>query len=259
MVYSFIQQLRSLRHRFWLDLSERLRWSRGVYHETPAGRLPAYDATQTGRIAALQDRYGVRFELALSAATSANNYEYLDILDRAWAKSGLAQPCGGVVCDVGCASFWYASALQAFFRPRELVGVEAEGYRLFRDGRTRIDYASGYVGALPNARFVVADYMNLELPADVVTAWFPFLTPGAILAWRLPLSMLQPERLFARIGRNLTPDGRLVMVNHGTDEAGRAARLCDAAGLRLRFRQAEAGTLSSHRREPAVLSCWSRE
>ena len=259
MVYSFIQELRSLRHRFWLGLSERLRRSRGVYHETPAGRLREFNAEQTGRIAALRDRYGVRFELALSAATSANNYEYLDILDRAWAKSGLAQPCGGVVCDVGCASFWYASALQAFFRPRELVGVEVEGYRRFKDGHARIDYASGYVGALPNARFVVADYTNLELPADVVTAWFPFLTPGAILAWRLPLSMLQPERLFARIRRNLTRDGRLVMVNNGTEEAGRAARLCDAAGLRLMFRQAEAGTFSSHRLEPAVLSCWSRE
>ena len=218
-----------------------------------------YDAEQTRRIAALQERYGVRFELALSAATSANNYEYLDILDRAWARSGLARPGGGVVCDVGCASFWYASALHAFFRPRELVGVEVEGYRLFKDGRARIDYASGYVGALPNARFVVADYANLELPADVVTAWFPFLTPGAILAWRLPLSMLKPEHLFARICGNLNPDGRLVMVNHGSDEAGRAATLCDAAGLRLMFRQAEVGTLSAHRRQPAVLSCWSRQ
>ena len=34
-------------------------------------------------------------------------------------------------------------------------------------------------------------------PADLITAWFPFLTPAAILAWRLPLSLLAPERLFA--------------------------------------------------------------
>ena len=72
----------------------------------------------------------------MNAATSTNNYEYLDILDRAWADSGLQRPAGGVVCDVGSASFWYAAALHAFFRPRELVGVEVEGHRLFKDGHS---------------------------------------------------------------------------------------------------------------------------
>ena len=61
----------------------------------------------------------------------------------------------------GCASFWYAAALEAFFRPRALVGVDVEGYRLFKDGRTRSDYAAGYVGQRPNARFVVADYLTV--------------------------------------------------------------------------------------------------
>ena len=70
----------------------------------------------------------------MNAATSVNNYEYLDLLDRGWADSGLPRPEGGAVCDVGCASFWYAAALQAFFRPGQLVGVEVEGHRLFRNG-----------------------------------------------------------------------------------------------------------------------------
>ena len=167
----------------------------------------------------------------MSAATSTNNYEYLDILDRAWGDSGLPRPEGGVVCDVGSASFWYAAALQAFFRPRELVGVEVEGHRLFKDGHSRIDYAAGYVGQIPGARFLVADYVDCELPADVITAWFPFLTPAALLAWRLPLSMLTPERLFARIYLNLRPKGLLVLVNHGAAEAAIAKVLCSAVGL----------------------------
>jgi SAM-dependent methyltransferase len=194
----------------------------------------------------------------MNSATSANNYEYLDILDRAWAESGLTRPCGGVVCDIGCASFWYAATLQAFFGPRELVGVEVEGYRLFRDGHTRIDYASGYVSELSNTRFVVADYVACELPADVITAWFPFVTPAAILAWRLPLSLLKPERLFARIHHNLRPDGLFVMVNHGAEEAALAGALCSAAGLRRSFQFAEPGWFSGHRGSPAVLSCWAR-
>ena len=85
------------------------------------------------------------------------------MLDRAFA--GRARPEGmELLCDVGCASFWYAAALEAFFRPRALVGVEVEGYRLFKDGHTRSDHAAGYVGQRPNARFVVADYRTIGSP-----------------------------------------------------------------------------------------------
>jgi SAM-dependent methyltransferase len=258
VVYSLRQRLRSLRHRFWYGVSKRVRWSRGAHCETPVRELPALAFEQAQRITTLRDRYQVQFELKMNSETSRNNYEYLDILDRAWAGSGLSRPCDAVVCDVGCASFWYAATLQAFFRPRELVGVEVEGHRLYRDGHTRIDYASGYVADIPAARFVVADYTACELPADVITLWFPFVTPAAILAWRLPLSLLTPARLFARIYHNLRPDGVLVMVNHGHQEAELANRLCVAADLKCLFRFAEPGPFSAYRGRPAVLSCWAR-
>jgi SAM-dependent methyltransferase len=127
----------------------------------------------------------------------------------------MSRPAGGVLFDIGCASFWYAATLQSFLRPDRMVGVEVEGHRLFRDGRARIDYAYGYLAELPNAWFVVADYAATEEPADVVTAWFPLLTPAAILAWRLPLTLLAPERLLRQIRHNLRPDGLCFMVNHG--------------------------------------------
>src|SRR6202166_3104778 len=258
LVYSLLERLRSLRHRFWYGVSERVRWSRGVFHETPARELPGVAFEQSQRIAALQGRYQVHFEDRMSAATSTNNYEYLDILDRAWADSGLPRPEGGVVCDMGSASFWYAAALHAFFRPGELVGVEVEGHRLFKDGHSRIDYAAGYVGRIPGARFLVADYVDCELPADVITVWFPFLTQGALLAWRLPLSMLTPERMFARIYRNLRPNGLLVLVNHGAAEAAIARLLCAAAGLTPLWSFVGPGALSAHRASPATVSCWTR-
>jgi hypothetical protein len=213
---------------------------------------------QAQRIAALQSGYQVQFELQMNAATSRNNYEYLDILDRAWTQSGLQRPSGGTVCDIGSASFWYAATLQAFFRPAQLIGVEVEGHRLFRDGRSRIDYASGYLKNLPNARFMVADYVDCEIRADLITLWFPFLTPAAILAWRLPLSLLAPERLIKRIYLNLAAGGLLVMVNHGMEEVDLSKKLCDAAGLRLLHRESGDGVLSGQRLRPALLSCWTR-
>jgi SAM-dependent methyltransferase len=197
----------------------------------------------------------------MTAATSINNYEYLDILDRAWRADPRPQtradpPAGGVLYDVGCASFWYAGALQAFFRPARLRGVEVEGHRLFRDGRTRIDYARGYLADFPDAEFIVADYAELAGAADIISAWFPFLTPAAILAWRLPLSLLAPQRLFAQIRENLRPGGLFVMVNHGWEEAALAHDLCAAAGLWQVSSYGAPGVLSGHRALPAVLSRW---
>ena len=192
----------------------------------------------------------------MSAATSRNNYEYLDLLDRGWSSLGMGRPAGGVLCDIGCASFWYAATLQTFFRPDLMVGVEVEGHRLLRDGRSRIDYAAGYLASLPRARFVVADYTRYSEPADLISSWFPFLTPAAILAWRLPLSLLAPDRLFWRIRHNLRPGGLFFMVNHGPAEAALAEKLCTAAGLRCEARFATPGVLNRHRLLPPLLSWW---
>jgi hypothetical protein len=81
-MYSLLQRMKSLRHSFWYGVSERIQWSRGAFLETPARELCTVDLGQSERIAALRDRYQVQFELRMSAATSINNYEYLDILDR---------------------------------------------------------------------------------------------------------------------------------------------------------------------------------
>jgi SAM-dependent methyltransferase len=255
-MYSLLQRLRSFRHGFWYGISERLRWSRGAFEETPARELSALGSENAERIAALRRRYQVQFELQMNAATSMRNYEYLDLLDRGWRESGMNRPEGGVLCDIGCASFWYAATLQSFFRPARLVGVEIEGYRLFRGGHSRSDYAAGYLARMPTAQFVVADYSRREEPADMITAWFPFLTPSALLAWRLPLSLLAPEKLFRQIKRNLRPQGLFFMVNHGEAEAALANEWCDAAGLAPAARWTGLETLGEYRMQAPMLSWW---
>jgi hypothetical protein len=82
--------------------------------------------------------------------------------------------------------------------------------------------------------------------------------PAALLAWRLPLSMLKPERLFACIYHNLRPKGLLVLVSHGVAEAATGRLLCKAAGLSLLSTFADVGAFSGHRVSPAVVSCWTR-
>ena len=253
------QRLSSWRHGLSYFLSEKARHTHGVYVEAPVETLEGLSAAEAFRVAELQQRYQVRFETGLNAKTSLGNYEYLDILDRGWALTRRERPAGSRVIDVGCASFWYAAALQAFYRPLQLIGVEVEGYRRFKDGHTRIDHAHGYLRDLPNAEFRVADFAVWADVADVISAWFPFVTAGALLAWRLPLKFLQPERLFDAVRRNLSPDGVFVMVNHGPNEALLAGRACAAGGLRRLATLTDLGPFSAYRRQPPLLSVWHRE
>ena len=251
-----LKQLRSWRHGFSLALSERLRGSRGTYLERPAGRLTQVGPQQQGRIAELAARYDISFEYSLSAETALRNYEYLDLLDRAFAAGSEVVPRPKILCDAGCASFWYAAALSAFFQPGRLIGVDVEGYRRLQGGHTRIDYARGYLASLGHGEFVVVDYRRLVQPAEVITSFFPFISPLAVLAWRLPLSLLDPPSFFAQVHRNLRLGGVFFMVNHGPAEAARAHQYCDAAGLACILRLDHAGVLSGHRSAAALPSLW---
>lgn len=226
-----MQRCRSLYHGLWFRVSERLRWSRRLYHETPVGHFSDLAPWQTTRIEALRAQYDADFESRYGHHTALANYAYLDVLDQAWNATARPIPKGGRVTDVGCANFWYALTLHKFFRPAILTGVDVEGFRLYPTGYSRYDAAAGYIADLPQTSFVVADYSILEEQADVITAWFPFVTPTPVLAWRLPLTLFSPERFFLRIARNLARGGIFFMVNQGREEADGAADYCRRAGL----------------------------
>ena len=255
--YSLLQRLRSGYHAFWYWLGEGLEWSRGQYQERPVGQLIQLSGSQQARIASLRRQFDVRFEQHCAAQTTLKSYDYLDILDQAWTAWGKPRPVGGVVHDVGASNFWYARALHAFFLPSALTGVEVEGHRIYYNGYSRHDYAQGYVRDLPQTSFVVADYAQFEQPADTIVAWYPFVTPAPVLAWRMPLTFFAPRALFARIARNLNPSGVFVMVNQGPEEADTAAEHCRQAGLQFESSCELRATLR-RRRVPPVVSWWRR-
>jgi hypothetical protein len=254
--YTFRQRLRSGYHVFWYRLGEALCWSRGIYRERPAIRLAALTGRQQERILFLKRRYAVRFDRYGAPETALKSYDYLNILDQAWTAWGQSRPSGVAVHDVGSSNFWYARVLQSFFRPSALTGVEVEGYRIYANGYSRWDYAQGYVQGLPQTSCVVSNYAQYDQKADVVMAWYPFVTPAPVLAWRLPLALLAPRTLFAQIASNLTATGLFVMVNQGPEEAAVAANLCREAGLDRRWSYEVLARLRLRRPQP-VVSWWS--
>jgi len=248
-------RLRSGYHRIWYEATQALRWSRGSYREAPIGTGLNLTPSQRARIKKLGAIYGARFEFRYPPETTLLNYGYLDLLDRArqtlnWTISQHQQ-----VCDVGSSNFAYAAALQTFFHPSHLVGIEVEGHRLYCNGRSRIDYANGHIQDLPNTHYVVRDYRQYNKPAEIITAWFPFVTPKPLLAWRLPLSLFDPAAIFAQIANNLVLGGTFVMINHSPTEATVARNFAEAIGLVCRGQYVHDTPLRP-RTQPAVLTLW---
>ena len=252
--FSLPQLLLSRCHACRYYLEKRLAWSRGSYREPPAEQLRGLSGIQQERIASLKRRFRVRFEQEVEQGTALKQYDYLDILAQAWAAWKLPHSTGGILQDIGSNNFWYAAVLHTFFRPTETVGIELEGHRLYINGYSRLDYAHGYIQDLPNTRFFVGDYTSYDHPADVVTAWYPFVTPGVVLAWGMPLSLWTPRALFDQVVNNLQPHGLFFMVNQGREEAAIAAAWCERVGLVRYGTRVLKATL--HSRLPAVASYW---
>jgi len=244
-----------MRNDFTLHISSRIRFSRGVFTESPCGRLQHLTADQAQRIDRLRTKYSVRFETLLSQETCLNNYAYLELMDRAWAHAQSEPPAGGEQSDVGCASFWYASAIHAFFRPDSLTGYEVDAFRRYANAYSRQDFARGYAAAWPNTGFQGLNYLAVQEKVDRISCWFPFVSNHSILAWGLPLNLLNPGMLFVRIADNLKTGGSLFMVNHGLAEAQIAADLCEAAGLVRQWQWVDSEPLRP-RSEPPSLSYW---
>ena len=207
-------RLRSGYHRFWYEATQALRWSRGTYRDVPAMTRLNLTPSQRARIDTLAENYTTRFELRYPPETTLLNYGYLDLLDRASQTLNWSISRNQKICDVGSSHFAYAAALQAFFHPSHLIGTEVDGYRLFCNGRSRIDYAHGHIQDLPHTNYVVTDYRQYHQPAEIITAWYPFVTPKPLLAWRRSLSVFNPAALFAQIANNLVIGGTFVMINH---------------------------------------------
>ena len=252
---TFTDRLRSGYHRFWYEASQALRWSRGTYRETPIGTHPNLTPPQRDRVEELGEIYGTRFEFRYPPETSLFNYGYLDLLDRAQNCLKWTTPKQQHVCDVGSANFAYAAALQAFFHPSHLTGTEVDGHRLYCNGRSRIDYAHGHIQDLAHTNYVVADYRQYNKPAEIITAWYPFVTPKPLLAWRLPLNLFHPAALFAQIANNLVIGGTFVMINHSPTEAAVARNIAEATGLVCRGQYVHDTPLRP-RTQPAVLTLW---
>ena len=210
-----------------------MKWSKPHFEEPVAGTLQNLPSQQINRIRQLQSNYQVAFEGQLRQSLALTNYLYLDLLDRARQHFQWQVAPGAHIVDVGSQHFYYASALHAFFQPQALTGIELEGYRIYQDGHSRVDYAMAHIRNLPNTQYRVMDFCDFNEEVDGLTCFYPFFEPNALVRWRLPLKVFRPELLARTMARVLKVNGVVFMVNRGETEGGRARQLLAASGLKL--------------------------
>ena len=253
-----ILRLRSAYYRCWYEISRGLKWVRRHYHEQPAHTLPnSLTAQQRHRIKTLQVKYEVQFEDEYHASTALENYEYLDLLDQTKEKFDWQPEHGKELVDVGSLNFYYAPTLNAFLHPRKLQGIELEGYRIYTNFYCRFDYAQCYIRAFANTSYTVMDFCDYTGSVDGITCFYPFVKPEPLVAWRLPLKVFQPQRLFEQMMRCIRTEGFVLMMNHGEDEARWACDFAQRSGLQLHGHPRPISPLFP-RAEVPIVSIWHK-
>lgn len=222
-------------NRLCYPVRSAVRWRRGAPALTGELLNPTWQAHPEAARAAAQYRWHACPQ-PLDRQRVREWLQYAALLE--WALEGISLPDTIRWLDVGAKNDSYlAGLLHALaHRPdgrRRVtgVGVEVDAYRVYRDLRSRADYAAAYCAGYDNLSFVAGDVRDLSEPADVVTWFLPFVVPGPLVAWGLPLSLFSPAALLAHVWSLLAPGGVLLIADQGEREWAVQMRLLQQQGI----------------------------
>jgi hypothetical protein len=239
---------RVLRNLVDYPLRRRLRIRRPVRRVAPAGLdaalafLAPPDQRAARRLIRDYDLQGIAARG--TRRDVLENLFYLDMLRTAFAAADVRLPPGPVeAVDVGVGHWFYLHALAGLLRrwraaggrELQLLGFEADPYRMYADGHTRADWAAWHLQGVADALFVPEDVRRWRATADAAFMLFPFLFVADADRWGLPRTMFRPLELLEHVWRGVRPGGALVVANQGQREADQQARLFEAAGIEPRW------------------------
>ena len=248
----FKRGLNFLRFQF----HQKLRWSRPGYQEIPLGDVSKFDLSIQPYIQKRQSMYNVTFEKRISLENARDNYFYFDLLQTSRTRWNWTTNSTRVL-DVGSKNFYYADALENFFKPQFLTGIEVDGYTIYSDVHSRKDYADYYLKPYSNAEYIIADFLKFNGKFDVITCFYPFVFPETATLWCLPLSFFDPTAFFKKIESLLEKDSFFWMLNHGEEEWIEAQALLTKTNLKCIGHFSEKNPLSSCD-EIACVSLWKK-
>jgi|GEM_PF-3313547 len=256
--FSFWQQFRLFPAALHFYVRACLKISRRDYVEKPVRFLPGLTAQQQNVIETLNAHYHAYFEQRLNYLNSLENYHLLHLLHvhRAYLPSTAA-----CMVDVGSRNFVYLPVFMHLFSPKEIHGVEIDAYPLMTDGHTRFSQATYYLSFYASSFYHVCDFLRFRHTrpgsCDVISMFYPFVSPRPFLSWSLPKSAYHPENFFKHAHQLLVPGGALMMINQGYKEFLRASYYAQWAGFKNTY-YALCRSLLLPRPDVPILSVWNR-
>lgn len=218
-------------NQIFFPLRSAIGWKGRAYHEQAAETIPPVSDPQNEIIQHLRSKYAVRFEASLNAVNTLRNYHLLHMFDQVAERFCWTPGDAARIVDVGSKNFYYAASMQAFFKPKQLTGIELDGFHMYRGFYTNASYASFYAAQLPHTTYHVMNFKDYHEPVDGIVWFFPFILKEDVVTWYLPLNQFEPMALFGHAGKILSPGGFLLMVNTGEDEFTPASHLLKQAGF----------------------------
>lgn len=251
-------RLQAFKNALFFPLRRRLRWGRRQYRERPVGKLVGLSPEQSARIAALEQRFGLRWPQCFDRANCLENYALLEQCVRAARQFNWTWPRDERVLDVGSKNFYYAAVLHALCAPARLTGVELDGYRIYHDGHTRASYAAHYIAALSGTDYRVQDVCEFAEPINGAFCFYPFVVAEPLIRWGLPASALKPEKILTHVAALIRSGGWLWMTNQFDDEWTIARQILQDAGLQCIGQVQDADCLLPRYTQPWV-SAWRKK
>ena len=246
-------------NRLFFSIRQKKKWQGRKYVEKPIGILSNLTDAQSAIISFLKEKYAVRFETFLNETNALRNYHLLYLLDQVFPPFQGTPPQKNSIerlIDVGSKNFYYAPALHAFFKPKQLTGIELDGFHLYRGFYSNASYAQYYAKSVPNTDYRAMNFVDFDKPVDGIVWFYPFVMKEDVVSWYLPLEMFEPQRLFDHAREILSKDGFLLMTNTDEVEFALAEGFMQKAGFSKKGEVVYVGGLLEKKITPFV-SLWS--
>ena len=156
--------------------------------------------------------------------------------------------------DIGSQDWHYVFALERWLRFSQapegrnihLQGLELDGYGIYSDFHSRLDYGLAYTAQTgnPDVSYSVGDFLKHRgSDYDFLTLFFPFVTRRAMLLWGLPLHFFKPKNFVIKAAECLSPGGLLLVWTHSALEHQKFLELGHDSG---KYELLKAGQVISH-------------
>lgn len=152
-----------------------------------------------------------------------NNKENLytkDILEKYLTKS---EKSSIKILDIGSKNWFYVRGEYDFFaqfaKEFSIDGVELDAYRLYSNFYNRFEVAKYYTKNLKNINYIAGNLLDIQTGYDYIIWFLPFVLYLPHKKWGLPKRYFCPEKLLTHAYNLLKPQGRMLIVNQGEQEA----------------------------------------